>query len=176
MGHGKWGQSVDCSTEVICCKPTCLWCCGEFNEGLLAKQHCQQHWFGLIVHAVGEKYYLMQFDNGKEKGLASSVLKVESMVAALPPDPLVPIPQNLREEAVLEAADEMLHEDEELEHLPDSHPEEEEAEQADVEHADTEQANDEIKYLFYIILFTVIDVVISLVFFLFLITLFYCGT
>lgn len=72
-----------------------------------------------IVHAVGEKHYLMQFDNGEEKGLASSVLKVESMVAALPPDPLVPIPQIIREEAVLEAADEMLHEDEELEHLPE---------------------------------------------------------
>lgn len=71
------------------------------------------------------------------------VLKVESMVAAIPPDALVPIPQNIREEAVIEAADELLHEDEEMEHLPDSRPEEEEAEQADAEQADAEQADAE---------------------------------
>jgi hypothetical protein len=116
---------------------------GEFYEGPSAKWRRRQRWFGHIVHAVGEKCYLVQFNNGEERELASSVLKVESMVAAIPPDALVPIPQNIREGAVIEAADELLHEDKEMEHLPDSRLEEEEAEQADAEQADAEQADNE---------------------------------
>jgi hypothetical protein len=46
----------------------------------------------------------------------SPTLKVESMVAAIPPDALIPIFQNIREESHIDTADELLHEDEELEH------------------------------------------------------------
>jgi len=33
---------------------------------------------------VGEKRYLIRFDNGEERELPSAVLKVEHMVASLP--------------------------------------------------------------------------------------------
>jgi hypothetical protein len=121
---------------------------GEFYEGPSAKRRPRQCWFGHVVRAVGEKRYLVRFDNGGEKELASSALKVESMVASIPPDVLAPLTRNIREEAVLETADKLLNDDDELEHLPDSQPEEEEAEdvdadQADAEQTDVEQANAE---------------------------------
>ncbi len=63
---------------------------GEFYEDPSAKRRQRQRWFGHVVRAVGEKRYLVRFDNGEEKELASSVLKVESMVASIPPDVLPP--------------------------------------------------------------------------------------
>jgi hypothetical protein len=109
---------------------------GEFYEDPSAKRRQRQRWFGHVVRAVGEKRYLVRFDNGEEKELASSVLKVESMVASIPPDVLAPLPRNIREEAVLETADELLNDDDELEHLPDSRPEAEEAEDEDADQTD----------------------------------------
>jgi hypothetical protein len=45
-----------------------------------------------IVSAVGEKKYLVQFDNGLEQECASNSLRVERMNESLPPDVLPPIP------------------------------------------------------------------------------------
>jgi hypothetical protein len=58
---------------------------------------------------VGEQRYLVHFDNGVERELPSSVLKMEQMVVSLPPDIVIPIAQNAHEEAMLEsAADEWI--------------------------------------------------------------------
>jgi hypothetical protein len=50
---------------------------------------------GLVIFykLVGEKKYLVRFVNGEERELPSAVLKVEHMVASLPPDLPIPTPQ-----------------------------------------------------------------------------------
>jgi len=63
------------------------------------------------------------------------------MVASIPPDVLAPLPRNIREKAVLETVDELLNDDDELEHLPDSRPEAEEAEDEDADQTDAEQTD-----------------------------------
>jgi DUF971 family protein len=57
--------------------------------------------FGYVIRAVGEKKYLVRFDNGEEKELPSAVLKVESIAASIPPDVPLPAAPNVREEAIL---------------------------------------------------------------------------
>jgi len=80
--------------------------------------------FGDIVQAVGEKQYLVRFDNGEERELPSAVLKAERMVASLPPDAVIPVAQNVHEEAMLETApDELIQDAEEGEDVPVDTPE-----------------------------------------------------
>jgi hypothetical protein len=55
------------------------------------KRHRHQRLFGHIVSAVGERKYLVQFDDGTEKECPSAVLKVERVAASLPSDVQVPI-------------------------------------------------------------------------------------
>ncbi len=81
------------------------------------------------MRAVGEKRYLVRFDNGDEKELPSAVLKVESLTASIPPDIPLPVAQNIREEALLESAVADAEQDVvDTEHMPDARPEEEEQE------------------------------------------------
>ena len=72
---------------------------------------------------------MVRFDNGEEKELPSAVLKVESIVAALPPDTLIPVARDVQEERMLlDAVAEQLIDDHEEEDLPDQLPDSEEAE------------------------------------------------
>jgi hypothetical protein len=91
---------------------------GEFIDTGPSKRRCRERWFGHVFEAVGERKYLVRFDNGQEKELPSNVLKVEDMVATLPPDVLLPIPQNVRELTNLENAEADLLDVEESEDLP----------------------------------------------------------
>ncbi len=85
--------------------------------------------FGYVVLSVGENRYLVRFDNGEEKELPSAVLKVESIVAALPPDALLPVACDMQEERLLlDAVAEQLIDDHEEEDLPDQLPDSGEAE------------------------------------------------
>ena len=79
------------------------------------------------MRSVGENHYLVRFDNGEEKELSSSVLKVESITVALPPDALLPVPQGIQEERMLEdAIAEELPEDNEEDDLPTQLPDSDE--------------------------------------------------
>jgi hypothetical protein len=80
------------------------------------------------VQSAGENHYLVKFDNGEEKDLPSEVSKVENMIAALPPDALLPVPHSVQEKRVLEEAivEQLL--DDEKEDLPDQLPDSDEAE------------------------------------------------
>jgi hypothetical protein len=85
--------------------------------------------FGHIIRAVGEKKYLVRFDNGEEKECSSKVLKVENIAASLPADITISVQENVREEAILNAAiGEMEQDAEETEDLPARRPEEDELE------------------------------------------------
>ncbi len=95
-------------------------------EGPTKRRH-RQRLYGHITSAVGERRYLVHFDDGTEKECPSAVLRVEKVVANLPPDIQVPAPSNTAEAAeVQEAEDEIVDQDEE-EALPEA-PEGEEAE------------------------------------------------
>ncbi len=95
------------------------------------------------MRSVGENHYLVRFDNGEEKELSSSVLKVESITVALPPDALLPVPQGIQEERMLEdAIAEELPEDNEEEDLPTQLPDSDEAEvELELQFALKEEAN-----------------------------------
>jgi hypothetical protein len=100
---------------------------GDYVPGPTKRQR-RQRLFGNIVQSV-ENCYLVRFDNGEEKELPSSVLKVENIIAALPPDALLPVPQGIQEERMLEdAIAEDLPEDNEEEDLPTHLPDSDEAE------------------------------------------------
>jgi hypothetical protein len=99
---------------------------GEYMEGP-TKRCRHQRLYGHIISAVGKWKYLVHFDDGTEKECPSAVLKVEKVVANLPPDVQVPAPSNTVKAAeVQEAEDEIVDQDEE-EALPEV-PEVEEAE------------------------------------------------
>jgi hypothetical protein len=101
---------------------------GEFVQGP-SKRRRRQRWFGHIITAVGEKKYLVRFDNGEERELPSAVLKVEQATASIPPDIPIPTAANIREEALLENAIAEVEQDSaEAEDMPDARPEEEEQE------------------------------------------------
>ncbi len=79
--------------------------------------------FGHIIRAVGENKCLVRFDNGEEKECSSNNLKVQHIAASLPPNILIPVPENVREEAILDdAIGEMEQDVEETEGLPARRP------------------------------------------------------
>ncbi len=96
---------------------------------------------GLVIlcRLLEKKRYLICFDNGEEKELPLAVLKVEHMVASLPPDILIPTPQNAQEEAMLENAVDELIDAEETADLPEDSPDTEEIEERMAESAETEE-------------------------------------
>jgi hypothetical protein len=61
-----------------------------------AKRRRRQRLFGHIIQAVGERRYLVRFNNGEEKECASNILKVESALASLPPDMPMPAVTTVR--------------------------------------------------------------------------------
>jgi hypothetical protein len=115
---------------------------GDYIPGP-TKRHHRQRLFGSIVRSVGENRYLVRFDNEEEKELSSSVLKVESIVAALPPDVLLPVPQGIKEERMLEdVVAEELPADNEEEDLPPQLPDSDKAEvELELQFSAREEAN-----------------------------------
>jgi hypothetical protein len=93
----------------------------DHMDGPTKRRH-HQRLFGHILSAVGERKSLARFDDGTEKECPSAVLRVEKVVANLPPDIPVPAPSNTVEASEVQEADEE-------EALPES-PELEEAEAA----------------------------------------------
>jgi len=110
---------------------------GEYMEGP-TKRRRRQRLFGHIISAVGERKYLVRFDDGTEKECPSAVLRVEKVAASIPPDMHLPIASTVME--VMEAEDvleEVADQDEEAE-LPDL-PEVEDEEAAAEEQAGEEE-------------------------------------
>ena len=72
---------------------------------------------------------MVRFDNGEEKECSLNILKVEHIAASFPPDVPIPVPENVRKGAILNAAiGEMEQDVEETEDLPARRPEEDELE------------------------------------------------
>ncbi len=42
---------------------------GDFIEGGHSKRRRRERWFGHVIQAVGERRYMVRFDNGQEKEL-----------------------------------------------------------------------------------------------------------
>ena len=107
---------------------------GDFMEGP-AKRRRRQRLFGHIIQAVGERRYLVRFNNGEEKECASNILKVESALTSLPPDMPMPAVTTVRGGRAFEEGegDPDLPDVDEAEDLPTLRPEEEEAEVAEEE-------------------------------------------
>ena len=105
---------------------------GAFIEGP-HKRRRRERLFGHIIRAVGERRYLVRFDNGEERECASNVLKVESSLASIPPDMPLPVREPIRGVvAIHEAAgDPEVQDAEETEDMPTVRPEEEDAEAAE---------------------------------------------
>jgi hypothetical protein len=106
---------------------------GDFVEGGPTKRHWRERWFGHVLQAVGERRYLVRFDNGQEKELPSNVLKVESAAASIPPDMPLPDRQHIRDVWAIIEANANIQESTEDEDLPVLRPEEEDAEAAEEE-------------------------------------------
>jgi len=89
---------------------------GDFIEGP-TKRRRRQRLYGQIVCAVGEKKYLVRFDNGVEKECSSNTLRVENMNEALPPDMPLANPVTREEQRQVEENEDVLgdQEEEELE-------------------------------------------------------------
>jgi hypothetical protein len=87
---------------------------GDFVEGL-TKRRRRQQLYRQIISAVGEKRYLVQFDNGIEKECCSNTLRVESMHEALPPDVVLPAATTAGEHREIEQSEEALAYQEEAE-------------------------------------------------------------
>jgi hypothetical protein len=88
-----------------------------------------------VLRAIGEKCYLVRFDDGQEKECSSNILKVESSSASLPPDMPLPVREVTRDMSAVEeaAGDPDVLDGEEVEDMPAIRPEEEDAEAADEE-------------------------------------------
>ncbi len=111
---------------------------GDYMEGP-TKRRRRLRLFGTIVSAVGERKYLVRFDDGSEKECPSAILRVEKVVASLPPDIPLPNPSNPIEVAELQDAAEEVVDQKEKEALPPE-PEVDEAEVAAEEEAEEVEA------------------------------------
>jgi hypothetical protein len=113
---------------------------GEWIEGPTKRQR-RQRLYGHIVTAVGEKRYLVRFDDGQEKECSSKSLKVERMHEALPPDVVPPPPSNVPEQRELDLLAEEVDNQEEDEHLALAAPDGEEREDRE-EESENEQEDE----------------------------------
>ena len=108
------------------------------------KRRRRERLFGHIIAAVGEKRYLVRFDNGQEKECPSNILKVESSAASIPPD--IPLParqENLASVTAIMENEADVQDIEETEDLPAVRPEEEDAEVLDeLNGGEAEEANE----------------------------------
>jgi len=100
---------------------------GDYIEGP-TKRRRRQRLFGHIISAVGERKYLVRFDDGSEKECSSALLKVEKIHANVPPDIQMPTSSTLEHRLVLEEMEEEVVDQEEEEPLGAS-PEDEEMEE-----------------------------------------------
>jgi hypothetical protein len=100
---------------------------GEFIAGP-SKRRRQERWFGHIVRLVGEKKYLVRFDNEEERECASNILKVEHMAASLPQISLFLLLKMLGKTLMETSVEELEADAAEVEDLPSASPEEEEME------------------------------------------------
>jgi hypothetical protein len=107
---------------------------GDFIPGP-SKRRRRRQLFGHVIRAVGERCYLVGFDDGQEKECSSNILKVESVSASLLPDIPVPARDVLRDVSAAEEAAGTLDvlDNEKVEDMPDIRPEEEYAEAAEKE-------------------------------------------
>ena len=118
---------------------------GDYIEGP-TKRRRRQRLYGQVVSAVGEKKYLVRFDNGLEKECSSNSLRVEKIHESIPPDVIPPQPATIREERELEEQAEDAADQEEEEELAveadEGNEEEQESEDADapVEEGETQEA------------------------------------
>jgi hypothetical protein len=97
-----------------------------------------------VLRAIGEKCYLVRFDDGQEKECSSNILKVESSSASLPPDMPLPVREVTRDMSAVEeaAGDPDVLDGEEVEDMPAIRPEEEDAEVLDeLNGGEAEEAN-----------------------------------
>jgi hypothetical protein len=109
-----------------------------------SKRRRRQRLFGHVIRAVGERCYLVHYDDGQERECASNILKVESSTASIPPDMPLPICEVVRDFSAVEeaAGDPDALDSEEAEDMPDIRPEEEEAEAAAEEQNPMETEDD----------------------------------
>jgi hypothetical protein len=119
---------------------------GDFIEGGPTKRRRRERLFGHIIAAVGEKRYLVRFDNGQEKECPSNILKVESSAASIPPD--IPLParqENLASVTAIMENEADVQDIEETEDLPAVRPEEEDAEVLDeLNGGEAKEANERV--------------------------------
>jgi hypothetical protein len=116
---------------------------GEYMEGP-TKRHHYRRLYGHIVSVIGERKYLVRFDDGTEKECPSAVLRVERVAASLPPDVQVPIPSTQVEAMEAEEAQQEIADQDEEAELPDL-PEVEDEEAAAEEQAGEEEAEAVVK-------------------------------
>jgi hypothetical protein len=92
--------------------------------------------YGYVISAVGEKKYLVKFDDGSEKECSSNILQVERLHASIPPD--VPLPPQVPHEHRVEVSEVLeevadQNEEEPLGVSPDEEEIEAKAEEPDME-------------------------------------------
>jgi hypothetical protein len=97
---------------------------GDYIEGP-TKRRRRQRLFRHIICSVGERKYLVRFDDGSEKECSSALLKVEKMHANVPPDIQMPTEPTLEHRLVLEEMEEEVVDQEEEEPLGASPADEE---------------------------------------------------
>jgi hypothetical protein len=90
--------------------------------------------FDNVIRAVGERCYLVHFDDGQERECASNILKVESSSASIPLDMPLPTREVVQSVTTVEkaAGNPDVLDSEEAKDMLDVRPEEEEAEAAEV--------------------------------------------
>jgi hypothetical protein len=115
----------------------------KYMEGP-TKRRRHQRLFGHIVSAIGERKYLVRFDDGTEKECPSAVLRVERVAASLPPDVQVPIASTQVEAMEAEDVQEEIADQDEEAELPDL-PEVEDEEAAAEEQAGEEEAEEVVE-------------------------------
>ncbi len=108
---------------------------GSFGDNIQGptNHQRQQHSYGQVVSAVGEKKYLIWFDNGQEKECSSNSLRVEKINEAIPPDVIPSQPTTIHEEMELE---------EQVEDAADQEEEEESAVEADEGNEEEQESKD----------------------------------
>jgi hypothetical protein len=100
---------------------------GEYIEGP-TKRRRRQRLYGHIISAIGERKYMVRFDDGSEKECSSALLRVEKMHTNVPPDIQMPTETTLEHRVVLHDLEEEVVDQEEEEPLGAS-PDDEEMEE-----------------------------------------------
>jgi hypothetical protein len=130
MEAGRRTTSQKCLT----CNQRVSGAVGDFISG--PSKRCRRHrLFGNMIRAIGERHYLVRFDDGQEKECSSNILKVETLSSSLHPDIPLPAHDMVWDTSAVEKAsgDPDLLDNEEVEDMPAIRPEEDDAEAANEE-------------------------------------------